>query len=481
MAKGFSLKGFQVKKPALQKPQLTTRSRNGLFSTGLICIVIAIVLIFNIAIGQLPEKYRQFDISTTQIYTMSQTTLDYMDQLADDVDITVVATKDSTDDRIVRFLDRYAALSDHLKLEWIDPVVHPSALTDYDCTADTVIVSAGDKTTQVPFTSILVSDDYYAYYYGTNYYTEFDGEGQLTSAIDYVLSDTTYKLYYTNNHGESGPGSSLSDLLTKNHFEASELSLMMDGIPEDCDVLFIGCPTSDFSQSEIEQLEEYLSQGGKISLIWGAESFEHPNLDAFMEEYGLKLVSSGYVGDTTRYYQSAQTYFAFFPELDSSSEAANGTNSNDLCLIYGSFGMEQVDAARDTIEVDPFLKTSENGIASVGADYEQGTYIIGATATETIDEDEGTQAQLTVFSSASLIDDSITSEFGSSIINLTVYMNTLTADFEDISTISIDAKSLEVTYNTVTNAGAWSLLYLIALPAVFLIWGFMRWYHRRKL
>lgn len=481
MAKEFSLKRLSVKKPELKKPQLTTRSRNGLFSTGLVCIVIAIVLIFNLAIGQLPEKYRQFDISTTQIYTMSQTTLDYMAALEKDVNITVVATKDSTDDRIVRFLDRYASLSDHLKLEWIDPVVHPSALTDYDCDADTVVVAAGDKTTQVPFSSILVSDDYYAYYYGTTYYTEFDGEGQLTSAIDYVLSDTTYKLYYTNNHGESGPGTSLSNLLTKNHFEASALSLMMDGIPEDCDVLLINCPTSDFSKSEIEQLQDYLSQGGKISMLWGSESFEHLNLDAFMEEYGLKM-ANGYIGDTTRYYQSAQSYYAFFPELDSSSEAATGTNSDDLCLIYNSFGMEQVDPARDTIEVDPFLKTSENGIAAAAEDdYQQGTYVIGATATETIDEDEGTQARLTVFSSASLIDDSLNRDFGSSIINLTVYMNTLTAGFEDISTISIDSKNLEITYNTVTNAGIWSLLYLIALPAVFLIWGFMRWYHRRKL
>ncbi len=480
MAKGFSLKGFQVKKPKLKQPQLTTRSRNGLFSTGLICIVIAIVLIFNIAIGQIPEKYRQFDISTTQIYTMSQTTLDYMDGLEKDVDITVVSSKDNADDRIVRFLDRYAALSDHLKLEWIDPVVHPSALTEYDCTADTVIVSAGDKTTQVPFSSILVSDDYYAYYYGTTYYTEFDGEGQLTSAIDYVLSDTSYSLCYTSNHGETAPGSNLSDLLSKNHFEISSLSLMMDGLPDDCDALLINCPTSDFSQSEIEQLKDYLSQGGKISLLWGSASFEHPNLDAFMEEYGLKM-ANGYIGDTTRYYQSAQSYFAFFPELDATSEAATGTNSDDLCLIYNSFGMEQVDPARDTIEVDPFLKTSANGIAAVEDDYQQGTYVIGATATETIDEDAGTQARLTVFSSASLIDDSLTSEFGSSIINLTVYMNTLTAGFEDISTISIDSKSLEITYNTVTNAGVWSLLYLIALPAVFLIWGFMRWYHRRKL
>lgn len=60
-------------------------------------------------------------------------------------------------------------------------------------------------------------------------------------------------------------------------------------------------------------------------------------------------------------------------------------------------------------------------------------------------------------------------------------MNTLTGGFEDVSNISIDAKSLETTYNTVTNAGLWSLLFLVALPIAVLIFGFVRWFRRRKL
>ena len=44
----------------------------------------------------------------------------------------VLAVKDETDDRITTFISKYAALSDKIKVEWIDPVLHPSALTDYD-------------------------------------------------------------------------------------------------------------------------------------------------------------------------------------------------------------------------------------------------------------------------------------------------------------------------------------------------------------
>lgn len=45
--------------------------------------------------------------------------------------IHVLTDKDTLDTRIVRFLDIYADLSDHLTLEYTDPTVYPSALSQY--------------------------------------------------------------------------------------------------------------------------------------------------------------------------------------------------------------------------------------------------------------------------------------------------------------------------------------------------------------
>ena len=52
---------------------------------------------------------------------------------------------------------------------------------------------------------------------------------------------------------------------------------------------------------------------------------------------------------------------------------------------------------------------------------------------------------------------------------------------EDISAISIPAKSLEITYNTVLNPGMWSTLYLAVIPLGVLIGGLAYWIKRRKL
>ena len=60
-------------------------------------------------------------------------------------------------------------------------------------------------------------------------------------------------------------------------------------------------------------------------------------------------------------------------------------------------------------------------------------------------------------------------------------MNALTAGFEDISNISIPAKSLEVSYNVIEGAGTLGLLFVVVIPAAVLIFGFIYWIRRRKM
>ena len=68
-----------------------------------------------------------------------------------------------------------------------------------------------------------------------------------------------------------------------------------------------------------------------------------------------------------------------------------------------------------------------------------------------------------------------------SLANLTLFTNALTAGFEDVSNLSIPAKNLAVTYNTIQNPGLWSTTYLIILPVGFLLCGFLFCLRRRKL
>lgn len=88
--------------------------------------------------------------------------------------------------------------------------------------------------------------------------------------------------------------------------------------------------------------------------------------------------------------------------------------------------------------------------------------------------------RLTVFTTESVVDQSILT-FNPSMVNLDIFLNAATSGMEDISAISIPAKSLEITYNTVLNPGMWSTLYLAVIPLGVLIGGLAYWIKRRKL
>lgn len=477
----------------------TTGTRRGAYSVGLTVLVLAVVIVFNLAVGQIPEAFRNIDVSSTKIYDISDTTTDLLDGLEKDVDMKVLAVKDETDERITTFLSKYAALSDRIHVEWIDPVLHPSALTDYDAAENTIVISCEDtgKTTNVSFNDILVMDEYSYYYYGTASYTEFDGEGQLTSAVNYVTNDVERTVYQTTGHGEGTLSSTVTDLMEKNSYTLSELNLLMTAsIPEDCDLLLMYAPASDLSEDEVQMLTDYLGSGGKLMILLGdTSSADLPNLEGILNTYGIQA-ADGYIADPARCYQNNPYYI--FPELSVYGDMADGITSQ-MVLLTNTHGMTLTDPERDTIAVTSFMSSSDQSYAVTEDAQQQGAYVLGAAATETIstadtetgtetadetdstaeDSREAMESRLTVISAASLIDQSITDTFPQ-LENTQLFMNAVTANFEGVQNLSIGAKSLGVEYNTVQHAGLFSLLMIFGIPAVVLIGGFVVWFRRRR-
>ena len=478
----------------------TTGTRRGAYSVGLTVLVIAVVTVFNLVVGQIPEAFRNIDVSSTKIYEISDTTTDLMDDLDKDVDMKVLAVKDETDDRITTFISRYAALSDKIHVEWIDPVLHPSALTEYDTTENTIVISCGDtgKTTTVAFRDVLVMDEYSYYYYGTASYTEFDGEGQLTSAVNYVTNEVDRTIYQTTGHGESTLSATITDLMEKSSYTLSEVNLLMTtSIPEDCDLLLMYAPTSDLSEDEAQMLADYLDAGGKIMILLGDASLtEFANLSGVLGTYGI-TAADGYIADPSRCYQNNPYYI--FPELAVTGDMAQGI-STQMVLLTNTHGLTLTDPERDTVAVTSFMSSSDQSYAVTGETQEQGSYVLGAIAaetinteevseedtadgssedTDTVDSVEDLESRLTVISAASLIDPSITDTF-TQLENTQIFMNAVSANFEGVQNLSIEAKSLSTEYNTVQHAGLFSLLMIFGVPAVILIGGFAVWFRRRK-
>ena len=510
---------LKSKKGNLKRMFHTSGTKHGSYSVGMTVLVVAVMIVLNLVVGQIPEAYRNIDVSCTKIYDISDTSKDLLKGLDDKIDMKVLAVKDETDDRITTFISKYAALSDKIKVEWIDPVLHPSALTEYNTSQNTIYVSceATGKSTTVSFDKILVSD-YSSYYSGSSSYTSFDGEGQLSSAVNYVTSDVQKKIYTVTGHGEGSLSTTITDLMTKNNYTTEELNLLMkDSIPDDCDLLLMDGPTNDLSDDEVSLLSGYLGEGGKVMCLLGDTGIDSlPKLAGLLKDYGIEG-ADGYIADPQRCYQNQPYYI--FPVLNLSGDMADGISSQ-MVLLMNSRGLTTTDPARDTITTSAFMTTSEQAYAVTEEDQKQGTYDLGVVATETISSDsdssdaassesdsstdassdstssddtsadtstdissdgsaDSKESRLTVISAGSLIDQQITDAF-SQLENTQVFMNAVTANFDGVTNLSIEAKSLTTEYNTVQHAGGFSILVVFGIPAVVLIGGFVVWFRRRK-
>lgn len=446
----------------------TKAFRKGSYSTVIMVVIIAIVIAANVMFSKLPTAARNIDVSSNDLYSIGDTTHSVLDGLKNDVEIVVIKDKESTDKRISTLLAKYADYSDHIKVTYKDPVLYPSVLTTYDTEENNIVIKcdATDKTTKVAFSDIIVTS---TSYYGSTYETSFDGEGQLTKAIDYVSNENNKLIYTISGHGESDLGKNISGLISKSNFNVKSVNLLVDnGIPDDCDMLICNQPTKDLADDELKLLREYMENGGKMTVVLADTTTETPNFDALMADYGISKVN-GYIADTERYY--GQNVYQIFPNY-SSGDITGKFGSEEYTLLFGSLGLKVEET--DGVTVDEFLTTSDKGAAVVGEnDYTEGKYTLAAAATKD-------ESRFTVFGSASIIDDEFTSYY-TNLMDLQVFMNSITANFDDVSNISIDSISLQTTYNTIANGSGIGAIFIGIIPVALLILGFLRWFGRRKL
>ena len=316
-------------KPAWKKPtwaglkaSLTTRAfRVGGYSVAAAAIVVFLAVVANILVNALPASVTQLDTTAGTLYTLSQETEDILDGLEQDVTIYWIVQSGQEDETLGTLLDRYAARSDYVTLETIDPDVSPNFLQEYVSGTvynNSLIVESGDRNTYVSY------EDIYEYSYSSDYSSydvSFAGESSLTSAIDYVLSDTLPKLYTLTGHGEDDLSTSFQSAVEQQNIEVADLSLLTEeSVPEDADCLLINGPDSDLSQDEVEAIQAYLDTGGDLIVLTdpAQDGQDLTNLEALMGEYGM-TANDGVVieGDTANYALGSPFYL--LPNLESHS------------------------------------------------------------------------------------------------------------------------------------------------------------------
>ena len=121
---------------------------SGVYASVLAVVVLEVVILLNLVIRALPTKYTQYDISTTSLFTLSETTENLLRELNTDVTAYYLAESGQEDANITRLLDRYAGESSHFSWQQRDPVLYPTFAQQYDgaSVGSVVLVSADNNT-----------------------------------------------------------------------------------------------------------------------------------------------------------------------------------------------------------------------------------------------------------------------------------------------------------------------------------------------
>lgn len=481
-----------MKKLNIKKSFTNMNFRKGTYSAGISAIVIAIVVVINMLAGQLPENIKTIDLSNQKYYTVGKTTKNVIKKVKNDVTVYQLATKGNSDSQIKKLLNNYKSLNSKIEIKTLDPEKQPGLVTKYgasNASNNSIIVVSGDRYKLVDYNEIYQTD-YSDYYSSGNTSKSFDGEGQITSAINYVTTDDLPKMYNLTGHDEQQLSSIITDAIAKQNIETAALNLLTSAtVPEDCDILSIVCPTKDCSKEEADAIINYLKAGGKVMMVMSYTGTETPNFENIMAEYGLEL-GDGYVFETDgqHYYQ---TGYYVIPEVGS-CDITSSLSGNMYALAPMSRAIIKKSDARDTLTVNEILTTTDksysdvdygNGMTQDGnntkaSDDTDGPFSIATAVSEKVDDKE---SKLVVFGSYAMFTDNVVGTF--SLINTDLVTNSLTwMSDKEASTVSIAAKSMDVSTNTIaaSSANIWTAFTVVFIPVLVLGAGFVVWMLRRK-
>jgi len=458
--------------------------RGGAYSLLVTAVVLAILIVVNIFVSALPTTLTKYDISSTKLYSITSNTKVVVNALEQDVTIYWIVQSGEEDAVIENLLGKYDSLSDHIDIVKKNPDAYPTFAKQY--TSETVsnnslVVECGERSRYIAYEDIYVEEaDMYSY----SYTTSFDGEGAITSAIDYVVTEELPQVYVLEGHGEAELPSTFADQIDKENMETVSLSLLtVDAVPEEADCVLIYSPTSDISEEERDMLADYVSGGGKLMVMAGpVENGSLDNLYSLLSDYGVKA-NEGIVVEGDRNHYALQMPYIILPDMGSSEITDPLIEENYYVLMPISTGLTVEETTNGT--VTQLLTTSEYAFSKTAgyniSTYEKEEGDIDGPFTLAVSVESTGGGKMVWFTSSHFIDDMYNAY--SSGANVDMSMNAMSSLIGEREAIAIRSKSLNYNYLTISDsAGSTLKVMMIGIfPLAYLGIGICVILRRRRL
>ncbi|MBO2521838.1 MAG: GldG family protein [Clostridia bacterium] len=447
----------------------------GTSATVLTVAVIAIVALVNVIAER--DFHVRWDLTAEKLYSLSDQTLQVLRELDRPVTVYAFVRDDSYGRQVVDLIREYTYRSNQIRMQVIDPDAQPSLARAFEVTQyNTVVVEAGDQRRTVsPYDMFSLN------LFGQ--LTEFRGELALTRALIGVTRGTQGKVYFTTGHGERDLSRDLSQFrsfLTGEGYEVEAVNLAQAGeVPADASVLVIAGPIRDFDPREIEAVQAYIQEGGRVLLLLDPAP---PNVDlqriaGLLAPWGITFRADLVVDPERHYFIDP---LSPIPELRLHEVTATLAQRGLGVVLTRARSIAVEDASEAGARVQALLETSASawGETRLGEqqlardeDDAHGPLAVGAAA-------EAGSARLVAVGSSSLAgNDGITFQG-----NLDFVVNAVNWLAGKEENLTIRPKSPEYRYVTLTSGQANVIFYstVIGVPALFLVAaGIVAWRRRR--
>lgn len=296
----------------------------GGLATAVTAIFVVVVILVNVIVSLIGNRFPNavLDLTTSNVYEISDETLDYIRDLDQDVEIAVSSDESTfqTDKyykMISETISKYQGYSDHISVTYFDTTKDPDILAQYQelyggtISSGKIIVTSGKRIKVYDCFSDMFELDqqtYQYYQYGmaslTDCITGFKGEQTLTSAIMNVtdsnpkavgvIAQSNGELIYSQTQANYYAVSAAQSLLDSNGYDVTELDIVTDTLDtEKYDILLLPAPAQDLTTDAIAKLTDFLYNDGNLGkqLIYVADYTQSstPNLDAFLKEWNVQI------------------------------------------------------------------------------------------------------------------------------------------------------------------------------------------------
>ncbi|MBQ9989687.1 MAG: Gldg family protein [Lachnospiraceae bacterium] len=476
---------------------------NGVFSL----VVVAVAVLINLMVSELPATYRKLDVTKEKLYELTDTTKALLKDLDEDIQIYVLQAEESQDTVVEETLKRYAEGSSHIQVSYRDPAANPNFYQQYtteDTSLNSLIVVSEKRHRVIDYYELYETGFDYSTY--STYATGYDGEGQLTSAIDYVTREEMPVAYTLTGHEESSLEQGFLDTIDKANLTLEELSLLKtEAVPEDAQFLLINVPRADLNSTEAGAILDYLEQGGKLMLVLptGIDIQEEmPNLQSILD-YFHTTVQAGIIleGDPNYYYQNPAY---LLPEIETAAVTSDFYSGRYIFMPFAQgVTVEETDelyvATLLTATESAYLKQNLEEITTYEKQEEdlEGPFttavLVEKTLTEELNEADGEEtmeteetvalnSRLYLFASEAIFTESADSMVSGT--NSLLFANTIQDMVdEQESSVTVPVKTYEENGVIVSQAMVllWGAVVVVILPLMLLIAGLFIWLRRRKL